>query len=179
MIRPGAVERSGTFRPAIAAAVLACSACQPPLDVEVKGAEQPAAAARTPAQAPTAQPLCSTFTVPVTVGGQQQHATVESCQQADGSWQITQYTPGLPAQVYVVPPPPIGGAFANPDYSWFPYSDPYWIASPWIFGLGPTIFVAQRFPRFHHGFGHAFNHGAGHGFGRGMQRAGGMGGRHR
>jgi hypothetical protein len=39
------------------------------------------------------------------VGGEQQQSVVEACQQPDGSWRITQNTPGLPPQVYTVPPP--------------------------------------------------------------------------
>src|ERR1700680_4951711 len=72
-----------------------------------------------------------------------------------------------------------GSAYAYPDYYPYSFSYPYWFASPWFFGLGPTIFVAQRFPHFHRGFGPGFNHGFHRGFGRGFQRAGGMGGHHR
>ena len=47
---------------------------------------------------------CRDFTVPVTVGGQQQQAVGQACQQPDGSWRVTQNTPGLPEQVYTLPP---------------------------------------------------------------------------
>jgi surface antigen len=147
----------------------------PPQDYVVPPPGQPAVGASTAAPPPANQSPCSTFTVAVTIGDRQQEAVVESCQQPDGSWRITQNTPGLPQQVYVVPPPP-------PEYSYpylaYPYADPYWFASPWFFGLGPTIFVAQRFPHFHHRFGRGFRPGFGHGSGRGLQRAG-AGGRHR
>lgn len=172
-------------RISILALVAACAACQPQSDLTVSatppvpGAEQNATGANSAAP-PAANPTpCSTSTVPVTVGGQQQQATVESCQQPDGSWRITQYTPGLPPQVYVVPPPPVGYANPYPEYYSYPYAFPDWFATPWLFGLGPTIFVAQRFPHFHHAFGHGFHHGFNHGFGRGVQHAGGMGGHHR
>jgi len=126
---------------------------------------QAAAAATNAAQPPADQPPCTSYTVPVTVGGQQQQAIVESCQQPDGSWRITQTTPGLPPQVYVVPPPaeyPYG--YPYPDYYAYPFYYPYWAAEPWFFGLGPTIVVARRFPRFHHGFGHGFEGAFAHGF---------------
>ena len=127
------------------------------------------------------QPSCNSYTVPVTVGGQQQQAVVEACQQPDGSWRITQNTPGLPAQVYEVPAPtyspyPYPADYAYPDYF------PYWWGSPWYFGLAPSIVVAQRFRGFHHGFHHDFHrgfaHGSGRGFGHGLAaaRGGGMGG---
>jgi len=120
-------------------------------------------------------PSCTSYTVPVTVGGQQQQAVVEACQQADGSWRITQTTPGLPPQVYEVPPP----AYAPYPYpEVYPYPDfsPYWWGAPWFFGLAPSIVVVQRFNHFHHGFGHGFAHGFGHGF-AGV-RGGGMAGGH-
>ena len=130
---------------------------------------QAAAAATNAAQPPADQPPCTSYTVPVTVGGQQQQAIVESCQQPDGSWRITQTTPGLPPQVYVVPPPaeyPYG--YPYPDYYAYPFYYPYWAAEPWFFGLGPTIVVARRFPRFHHGFGHGFEGAFAHGFHGGL-----------
>jgi surface antigen len=124
-----------------------------------------AAGATTAAQPPANQPPCTSYTVPVTVGGQQEQAIVESCQQADGSWRITQNTPGLPPQVYVVPAPveyPYG--YPYPDYYGYPFYYPYWAAEPWFFGLGPTIVVARRFPHFHHGFVQGFHGGLVHGF---------------
>jgi hypothetical protein len=178
------------------AMVLACGSCQPLPDATATGQPSPAPPA---SQAGTPQPSatpppCSSYTVPVTVGGVQQQATVEACQQADGSWRITQTTPGLPPQVYEVPPPAAspysyspGEGYAYPDY--FPYwwGGPYWWGEPWFFGLGPSIFVVQRFNRFHgfhhgfaHGFGHGFARGFGHGFGHGFAaHGGGMAGGHR
>ena len=147
----------------------------PAQDYVVPPPDKAAAGATTAAQPPTNQPPCSSFTVPVTVGGQPQQAVVESCQQLDGSWRITQNTQGLPPQVYVVPPPPAEYAYPYPDYYAYPFAYPYWFASPWFFGLGPTIFVAHRFPHMHHGMGHGFHHGLSHGF----QPAGGVGGHHR
>lgn len=166
---------------------LACGACQPLPDATLAaptaGQPQPAPTANT--QPPAAQAACSSYTVPVTVGGQPQQATVEACQQADGSWRITQTTPGLPPQVYEVPPPaysPYPSAYPYPDFS--AYSDwagaPYWdwAGTPWFFGLAPSIVVVQRVNHFHHGFahgvGHGFSHGFAHGFGHGF--AGGHGG---
>jgi surface antigen len=127
----------------------------------------------------------------VTVGGQPQQAVVEACQQADGSWRITQTTPGLPPQVYEVPAPAYSlypSAYSNA----YPYPDfsPYWGwegwgwgGPPWFLGLAPSIVVVQRFHHFHHGFAHGghgfgrgFAHGAGHGF-AGMRGGGMAGGR--
>lgn len=159
------------------------SATAPPANV---AAPQPANAASTPtptqtastvpASAPSATP-CTSYTVPLTVGGQPQQAIIEACPQADGSWRITQTTPGLPPQVYNVPPPPpyssypYDYAYAYPDYL------PYWWGAPWVFGIGPSIIVVQRFNHFHHGFGHGFTHGFMHGgF---AARGGGMAGGHR
>ena len=123
------------------------------------------ASAEPTAQPPANEPPCTSYTVPVMVGGQQEQTVVESCQQPDGSWRITQNTPGLPPQVYVVPPPTeYPNAYPYPDYYNYPFYYPYWAAAPWYFGLGPTIVVAGRFPHFHHRFGHGFHGGFGHGF---------------
>jgi len=150
-------------------------------------------ATTTAAQPPANQPPCTSYTVPVTVGGQQQ-AVVESCQQPDGSWRITQNPPGLPPQVYVVPPAAeYPNGYPYPDYYAYPFYYPYWAAEPWFFGLGPTIVVARRFPHFHHGFAHGFHGGFAHGFHGGFAhgfhggfgngfaagRGGGRGGGHR
>lgn len=174
----------------VAAMTLACGACQPLADatlaVPTAGQPQPAPTAST--QPPAAAPFCTSYTVPVTVGGQPQQAVVEACQQADGSWRITQTTPGLPPQVYEVPPPaysPYPSAYPYPDV--FPdwdWAGGGWAGAPWFFGLAPSIVFVQRFNHFHHGFahgghgfGHGFAHGSGHGF-AGMH-GGGMGGGHR
>ena len=175
------------------AVALACGACQPLPDATLAtpttGQPQPAPDAST--QPPAAQPACSSYTVPLTVGGQPQQAVVEACQQADGSWRVTQTTPGLPPQVYEVPAPASSAypsaysfpqAYASPEF--YPYWG--WGGGPWFFGLAPSIIVVQRFHHFHHGFGHGmhgfghahgFAHGSGHGF-AGMH-PGGMGGSHR
>jgi surface antigen len=141
--------------------------------------------ASTAAQPQPTQPQCSSYTAPVTVGGQPRQAVIEACQQPDGSWKITQNTPGLPTQVYQLPPPssypysyPYPVDYAYPDFF------PYWVGSPWFFGLGPSIVVVQRFHHFHHGFGHGFGHGFVRGFGPGFGHGfaavhGGGGGGHR
>jgi hypothetical protein len=170
-------------RLSILAVVLGCGACQPFPDATVTGTT--AEAENASPQPAAAEPACSSYTVPVIVGGQQQQADVEACQQPDGSWRITQNTPGLPPQVYEVPAPayspypyPVGSAYS--DFS--PYWGDWW-GSPWYWGLAPSIVFVQRFNRFHHGFHHGFHrgfaHGSGHpGFGHGFAaaRAGGMGG---
>jgi surface antigen len=158
---------------------------------------QPAAAANAGQPAPAANaapppqpdhPPCSSYTAPVTVGGQPRQAIIEACPQPDGSWKITQNTPGLPMQVYQVPPPsasPYPYDYPYPiDYA-YPDFFPYWLGSPWFFGLGPSIVVVQRFHHFNHGFGHGFGHGFARGFGPGFGHSfagghggGGGGGRH-
>ena len=151
-------------------------------------AGQPAAAANAASPPQPDQPPCSSYTAPVTVGGQPRQAIIEACPQPDGSWKITQNTPGLPTQVYQVPPPsasPYPYTYPYPiDYA-YPDFFPYWLGSPWFFGLGPSIVLVQRFHHFNHGFGHGFGHGFAHGFGPGFGHSfaaghggGGGGGRH-
>jgi surface antigen len=144
---------------------------------------QPAAAgASTAPQPPSNPPPCSSYTAPVTVGGQPQQAVIEACPRPDGGWRITQNSPGLPAQVYEVPPPassPYPYGYPYPaDYA-YPEFFPYWGGAPWFFGLAPSIVIVQRFNHFHHGFGHGFAHGFSRGFGHGFAtaRGGGGGGR--
>jgi surface antigen len=143
----------------------------PAQDYVVPAPGQPPAAASTAVQPAPNQPPCSNYTVPVTVGGQQQEAVVEACPQPDGSWRIIQTTPGLPQQVYAIAPP---AASPYPYSSGYPadyaYPDvfPYWAGSPWLFGLAPSIVVVQRFNHFNHGFGRGFGHGFGRGFGHGF-----------
>jgi surface antigen len=142
---------------------------------------------------PPANPTsCTTSTVPVSVGGQPQQATVEACPQPDGSWRIAQNTPGLPQQVYAIPAPaysPYPYSYAYPADYVYPDFFPYWVGEPWFFGLAPSIVVVQRFHHFNHGFAHGFGHGFRRGFGHGFAgnfghgfaaaRGGGGGGGHR
>jgi hypothetical protein len=145
---------------------------QPPAAAEGDAAEP------TPGHAP-----CSSYTAPLTVGGQPRQAIIEACPQPDGSWKITQNTPGLPTQVYQVPPPatsPYPYDYPYPvDYA-YPEFFPYWVGAPWFFGLAPSIVVVQRFHHFNHGFGPGFGHGFvrgfGPGFGHGFAAARGGGG---
>jgi hypothetical protein len=183
-----AMPRISTIGGAMA---LACAACQPLPDATVAApAAEPQPMSASGTQPPSAQPTCSSYTVPLTVGGQPQNAVVEACQQADGSWRVTQTTPGLPPQVYEVPRPvasPYPSAYSYleaypfPDFSsYWGWDDWGWAGVPWFFGLGPSIVVVNRFNHFHHGFAHArgFGRGFGHGFGHGFasMRGGGMGG---
>jgi hypothetical protein len=140
----------------------------------------PAQTASAEPTAPLSPPPCTTYTIPVTVGGQPQQATVEACPQPDGSWRITQTTPGLPPQVYEVPPLPAYAPYSFDYAHAYPDYFPYWWGAPWFFGLAPSIVVVQRFNHFHHGFGHGFMHGM-HGFHGGFAaaRGGATGGGHR
>jgi hypothetical protein len=122
-----------------------------------------------------ASPNCRNFTMPVMVEGQQRQAVGQMCQQPDGSWRVTQNTPGLPLQVYTLP--------AQVIYV-TPYPCEYYWADPW--GYGPPFFAGglfffdddfhhfrhQRF--FHGGFHRAFHNGFHGGF-----RGGFHGGGHR
>jgi len=115
--------------------------------------QQPASAATTPA---ASQAGCHDYTIPLTVGGRSEQATLEACPQSDGNWQITQNTPGLPPQTYVMQPPPMPNdsfyASAYPDYDQNFDFDPYWADAPWFFGLGPTLVVVYGFNHYHHGY---------------------------
>ena len=88
-------------------------------------------------------PNCRNFTMPVIVEGQQRQAVGQMCQQPDGSWRVTQNTPGLPPQVYTVPAQVI---YVTP----YPYQ--YYWADPWGFGppffAGGFFFLRQWFPPF-------------------------------
>ena len=88
---------------------------------------------------------CREFTVPVTVEGQQRQADGQTCQQPDGSWQVTLNTPGLPEQVYTLPPEAI---------SLYHYPEPFYWWDPWFYGppsfVGRPVFLAHGFHRFHH-----------------------------
>src|SRR5258705_13201104 len=109
------------------AAALAVAVTQP----------RPLAASTLPVQYQQAQgdipPNCREFTTTVTVGGQPQQAFGQACQQPDGSWQITQNTPGQPPVAYTLPPE----ATYAPPYPYpypYPYSYPYYWSDPWLFG---------------------------------------------
>jgi hypothetical protein len=143
-------------------------------------AGQPAAAAAEPAaQAPV---IAAATTLHHRWRAGAAAAVIEACPQPDGGWRVTQNTPGLPAQVYEVPPPAVSpypyGYPYSADYA-YPEYFPYWAGAPWFFGLAPSIVVVQRFNHFHHGFGHGFGHGFARGFGHGFAaaRGGGGGGR--
>src|SRR5262249_51827903 len=144
------------------AMALAGAACAP--------VTPPAAGTPANAQSGAAVPVaCETTSVPVTVGGRPEQAAIEACPQPDGSWRITQTTPGLPPQVYQMPAPPAGiYPSVYPDYpDYFDYW-PYWAAGPWFWGIGPSVVIVERFRHIHHvdhvrpGFGHPGPRGLGH-----------------
>jgi hypothetical protein len=156
------------MRPIAILATVLVAACVP---VTPPATGAPATAQSGAAATPAA---CETTSVPVTVGGRPEQATVEACPQTDGSWRITQTTPGLPPLVYVMPAPPAGlYPSAFPEYE--DYFDwwPYWAAGPWFWGIGPTVVVVGRFHHFH--FVHHFRPGLGHlpprGFGHAVAAA--------
>jgi hypothetical protein len=100
-------------------------------------------------------PNCRDFTMPVVVEGQQRQAVGQVCQQPDGSWRVTQNTPGLLPQVYTLPAQAI---YVTP----YPYQ--YYWADPW--GFGPPFFAGGFFffgDGFHHFRHERFFHGGFHG----------------
>jgi hypothetical protein len=127
----------------VLATVLLCAGCQPYAGPTVSASDPP--------------PACASQTVAVTVGGQPEQAVVEACPQADGGWRITQTTPGLPEQVYTVPPP-TAFPYYFPSPADYAVADlfPYWDGSPWAFGIAPAIVVVQKAHHFHHGFSRGF-----------------------
>jgi len=84
------------------------------------------------------------------VEGQQQQAVGQTCQLPDGSWQVTLNTPGLPQQVYTLPPQAI---------SLYPYPEPAYWWDPGFYGplfAGSPVFLARGVH--HH---HVFHHNGG------------------
>lgn len=126
--------------------------------------------------APAGDPSCTSYPLQTVVNGQPQQATIVACPQADGGWQTTQYTPGLPPQVFTVPAQ--SAAAASPDdYGSPAYSQSWdWPGVPWFYGFAPVLAVGREFDHFHHvagrslpnGFGHGFTRGFGHGFAHGV-----------
>jgi hypothetical protein len=128
----------------------------------------------------SAQSGCMRRPMPVVVGGQVLTAMMVGCPQADGSWEVTQYTPGLPPQVYTLPGPPPAPAAAQPpaaasatDYGEaedYAYDYPYWAGAPWFFGFVPGI-AGRESHGFHRRFGRGFRPAVArlseHGLGRG------------
>jgi hypothetical protein len=103
----------------------------------------------TSAQPSAGQPNCREFTMPVVVEGEERQAVGQACQQADGSWRVTQQTPGLPTQAYLLPPPVYYPApYPYPDYAW----DPWAYGPP--FGFGASFLFIDHFHH-HHRFHHA------------------------
>lgn len=114
-------------------------------------------------------PDCRNFTMPVLVDGQQRQAFGQVCRQPDGSWRVTQNTPGLPLQIYSLP--------AQLIYVG-PYPNPYYWVDPWGFGppffAGGFIFVGRGFHHFgHKGFFPGGFHGGFHGGSHGGFHGGG------
>ena len=131
---------------------------------------------------PTSSPgaaACTRYPLPVVVGGQPLRAMIVACPQADGSWQFTQYTPGLPPQVYWGPAPPEPAAAADDGYG-YPESYPDFADWPWFSGFAPAISSARKFHRFRPPFDHrfkaAFEQRSAHGFGHGVAPGFGRGG---
>jgi hypothetical protein len=119
----------------------------PPPGVMPLGSVPPLPGAPGQGQVAQSQADCREYTVPIVVGGLEKQGVGASCRQPDGSWRITDNTPGLPQQVYLVPPPTYPLPDDVPDYLYDPwyYGPPFALAGSFIF-----------FDHFHHG-GH-FHH---------------------
>jgi hypothetical protein len=137
---------------------------------------------------------CRRYPLPVTVAGQPMQAMIVACPRADGGWQVTQYTPGLPPQVYIGPAPPEPADFADNDYG-YPESYPDWADWPSLSGFAPANIAAAKSRPFRrpidhrstddfshrpgnelrHGAAHSFSQGVAHGFGHGAGVAGAAG----
>ena len=127
---------------------------------------------------------CTRYPLPVVVGGQPLQAIIVACPQADGSWQVIQYTPGLPPQVYTGPAPPEPATFAGQDYGYpenygYPEGYPDWTDWPWFSGFAPAIITGRKFRHFGQPFDHRFpddsRHRSGHDFGHGLVHGAGHG----
>jgi hypothetical protein len=128
-------------------------------------------------------PACLRYPLPVVVRGEPLLATVVACPEADGGWQVTQYTPGFPPQVYAAPPPPPEASAAADAYA-YPESYPDWADLPWFFGSVPATLATRKFHHFRqplerrlmvkveHRSDHGFGRGLVHDFGRGSPLAG-------
>jgi hypothetical protein len=88
------------------------------------------------------------------VAGQPQQGIGQACQRPDGAWQVTMDTPGLPQQVYTLPPQAISLYSYPGQYYWDPL-----FCGPSFF-VGCPVFVAHGFHHFHHHGG--FHHGGSH-----------------
>jgi hypothetical protein len=131
---------------------------------------------------------CTRHPLPVVVGGQPLLAMIVACPLADGGWEVTQYTPGLPPQVYEEPAYPEAAASEVEDYG-YPGSYQDWADVPWFSGLAPVIVTGRKFQHFRKPFNHRFTdavehrsdrdfgHGLVHGFGRVGSVAGAPGSR--
>jgi hypothetical protein len=135
----------------------------------------------TQSESPQADPqvACQDFTAPVTLGGGKQvEAVGRTCQQPDGSLQVTLKAPGLPTQVYTMQPqetqpspppsqqPPLPQApppqatyaypFAYPYASFYPPPPPVVWSNPWVFGGFPFFAGSSAFFAHDH-FRHRFD----------------------
>jgi hypothetical protein len=121
------------------------------------GQAPPSGADLTPAQTQLALQNCREFTVQVTVEGQPRQAAGQTCRQPDGSWQVTLDTPGLPQQVYTLPPQAISFYSYSDQYYW----DPMFYGPP--FFVGYPVFLARGFHHFHHHHASFHHSGSRHG----------------
>jgi surface antigen len=111
---------------------------------------------------------CHDYSATATIDGKPQTIVGRACQQADGSWRVSESVSGQPTQ-YVV-------TYQPPPYAEYPYDEAWLWGPPLGFSLGAVVFVDHdhhfhrfhAFDHFHHfGFGgmhHEFAHHGGGGF---------------
>jgi hypothetical protein len=140
-----------------------------PALADVSGAPRATVLRTPPSRAPADPPGCTTYPFMVVISGEPREATVVACPQPDGSWQVTQSTPGLPTQSFTVPPPPPEADAPGEDFgAWGTTPAGDWAEGPWpwFFGIAPAVVVSRefnRFDRFGNKLGHRFNRGFAHG----------------
>ncbi|MBV8738475.1 MAG: hypothetical protein JO007_14680 [Alphaproteobacteria bacterium] len=144
---------------------------------DVAGGSRPTVLRAPPSQASADAPGCISYRLMVVISGEPREATVVGCPQPDGGWQVTQYTPGLPIQVFNVPAPPTTAPLPDDFGGWNSAPVWDWAAQPWFFGFAPAVVVGSGFNRFHR-FRHEFAHGFGHGFAHGIAAGRGFTGVH-
>lgn len=146
-----------------------------PAPGDVAGGPHPTVLPTPSSQASADVPGCISYRLMVVISGEPREATVVGCPRPNGGWQVTQYTPGLPTQVFNVPAPPTTAPSPDDFGGWNSAPVWDWAAQPWFFGFAPAVVAGSGFNRFHrfrhefaHGFRHGFDRGFAHGFAHGV-----------
>jgi hypothetical protein len=152
-----------------------------PAPGDVASGSRPTVLRAPSSQAVADAPGCISYPLMVVISGEPREATVVGCPQPDGGWQVTQYTPGLPTQVFNVPAPPTTAPSPDDFGGWNSAPVWDWASQPLFFGFAPAVVVGSGFNHFHrfrHEFAHGFGHGFAHGFAHGVASGHGFTGVH-